>query len=234
MHIEEEFGFSADARARSCLSFFASVVNTATTTFWVVLRLFADPALLVNVRREVQAAMEASEARGPRQPQHRCQGPVHHPGGPSSGRAFASVPTTYPPGLSATIRCWPAGTWAVKIAGGAIHADESVWGDDVADFNPRRFLARDGVHPAAFRGFGGGKTMCPGRHFATNEVLAFAALIVHAFDLSSPDEAPIRVSPKNDRVLPAHVPKLSRRDLQKIVIEPRQEAAVLRRLWVVA
>ncbi|KAI2610292.1 cytochrome P450 [Hypoxylon fragiforme] len=139
----------------------------------------------------------------------------------------------------------------VQIAGGVIHGDRRIWGDDVDEFNPRRFLAdpeaaldpenrhrsREGggggradgggatnknntaYHPAAFRAFGGGKTLCPGRHFAMNEILAFVALVVLRFDMRSPPsgkedkdssnkkkkEKKIEVPKKNDGVLPVHI-----------------------------
>jgi len=126
-----------------------------------------------------------------------------------------------------------AGRWflrkgcVVQIAGGVIHADERIWGGDAGEFNPGRFLGgktkseengngvgnghsngggnSTNVHPAAFRAFGGGKTLCPGRHFATNEILAFVAMIVLTFDIESLDGGPIRVPEKDDGVLPVHI-----------------------------
>ncbi|KAI0157816.1 putative cytochrome P450 [Xylariaceae sp. FL1272] len=62
-----------------------------------------------------------------------------------------------------------------------IHQDGYIWGDDVDGFNPRRFLQRQ--RHACFRPFGGGKTLCPGRHFATNEILAVVATFVSRFDM---------------------------------------------------
>jgi cytochrome P450 len=41
------------------------------------------------------------------------------------------------------------------------------------------------IHPAAFRAFGGGKTLCPGRHFATTEITALVAMLVARFDISA-------------------------------------------------
>ena len=102
----------------------------------------------------------------------------------------------------------------VQIAGGVIHADQSIWGDNVEDFNPGRFLEsrqqsgnakQNQIHPAAFRAFGGGKTLCPGRHFAMNEILSLVALVVLIFDIQAPDGNRIKVPKKNDGVLPVHI-----------------------------
>jgi cytochrome P450 len=119
-----------------------------------------------------------------------------------------------------------AGQWhlkagsVVQIAGGVIHADASIWGADADAFDPARFLklgegnkqSEGKIHPAAFRAFGGGRTLCPGRHFATHEILAFIAMIVLTFDLEAADShsegrepSRIVVPPKEDRVLPVHV-----------------------------
>ncbi|ORY62498.1 uncharacterized protein BCR38DRAFT_467111 [Pseudomassariella vexata] len=66
----------------------------------------------------------------------------------------------------------------------------------------RYFLA---IHPAAFRASGGGKTLCPGRHYAMNEILALVVLVVLLFDMESPDGGGIEVPKKNNAVLPVHV-----------------------------
>lgn len=242
VRIEEEYGFGSEMIARSCLSFFfATVVNTTTTTFWVVLRLFADGALLNTVRREIGDAMGTNQKQTA-------------PGCLSIGvlkNECATLLAVFRESLrigseNFSVRLIKEDTLladryllkkgsVVQIAGGVIHADRSIWGDDVDEFNPQRFLTQKAgsVHPAAFRGFGGGKTMCPGRHFATNEILSLAALIVHAFDVSSPDGGPIRVPPKNDRVVPVHVLEPTSRGSPKVVIKPREEAKVLRGLKVV-
>jgi cytochrome P450 len=120
----------------------------------------------------------------------------------------------------------------VQISGAALHADPRVWGADDASFDPQRFLrglntvaagpasaedaaggsggAREGkkgaatraVHPAAFRAFGGGATLCPGRHLAAAEVLAWTAGVLLAYDVERVDDGDVD---KEDGVLPVHV-----------------------------
>lgn len=66
------------------------------------------------------------------------------------------------------------------------HTDASVWGPTVGTFDHRRFLQGSGekrINRAAFRSFGGGSVLCPGRHFVSTEVLSFAALLLLRFDL---------------------------------------------------
>ncbi|KAK8115386.1 hypothetical protein PG999_007455 [Apiospora kogelbergensis] len=70
------------------------------------------------------------------------------------------------------------------------HRQRSIWGENVDEFDHNRFLPDESNrgpkrrrNPVAFRGFGGGATLCPGRHFAATEVLAFVALAILRFDI---------------------------------------------------
>ncbi|KAK8919664.1 Protopine 6-monooxygenase [Metarhizium anisopliae] len=191
VRLEEQYGMNKQMIARSALSFiFASIVNTTTATFWMVLRLFANKKLLSIARREVAEALNASTER--------------------EGSKRLSI-----------------GILKNSLSGEMMRMK----------FNPQRFLApkaqSGGIHPAAFRGFGGGKTLCPGRRFATNEILLFAALIVHGVDMSSPDGRDIRVPRKNDRVMPVHILEPYPRDRPKVLFRLRDEMKSLRDLTIV-
>ncbi|KAH6610623.1 cytochrome p450 [Trichoderma cornu-damae] len=243
--IEKEYGMSADMTARSALSFlFAGIVNTTTTTFWVVLRIFADEKLLAQVRQEVRQALELSSQRTGRD--SFSIGVVKE--------TCATLSAVYRESLRVgsenfSVRMIKEDTMladryflkkgaVVQISGGIIHANSAIWGQDVGEFNPHRFLKEkskgDGFHPAAFRGFGGGKTLCPGRDFATNEILMFVAMIIHGVDLVAPEGGNITVPAKNDRVMPVHVLEPKVNDCPRVIIRPRaEEAETLRRLKVV-
>lgn len=74
----------------------------------------------------------------------------------------------------------------VMISARAQHSNPDVWGADVHEFHHRRFLKQVSgkrFNPVAFRGFGGGTTLCPGRHFATVEILMLAAMLLLRFDV---------------------------------------------------
>ena len=73
---------------------------------------------------------------------------------------------------------------AVLVPAIVFHTDPTIWGPDSASFQPDRFN-RDvrGPPPAAFRWFGGGQSLCPGRHLATTGILAMAAMMAMRYDL---------------------------------------------------
>ncbi|KAI0844455.1 cytochrome P450 [Daldinia vernicosa] len=230
-----EHGWAMPAIAREELSFlFAGIVNATTSTFWILLHLYADPALLATVRQEIESVLSARTDKPP-----------------SYNLRITDLRDKCPVLVAVYRECLRLGSntystrvvkedhllanqyflkknAVVQIAGGVIHADQRIWGADVLDFNPKRFLDKtnsnsdaetlnpsvsskprqkqnNAFHPAAFRAFGGGKTLCPGRHFAMNEILAFVALVVLQFDMKPARGGKIEVPPKNDGVLPVHI-----------------------------
>ncbi|KAL7932692.1 cytochrome P450 [Trichoderma chlorosporum] len=241
--IEKEYGMSLDMTARSALSFlFAGIVNATTTTFWVVLRIFADQQLLNKVRREILEALKLSKqysgsdslSIGVVKETCRTLVAVYRESLRVGSENF-SVRMIKEDTMLADRYFLKKGA-VVQISGGAIHARSTIWGQDVDEFNPDRFLKEkgksDGFHPAAFRGFGGGKTLCPGRDFATNEILMFAAMIIHAVDITAPGGGRIVVPEKDDRIMPVHI--LEPLTNPKVIIKPRvEEAEMLRRLKAV-
>lgn len=96
----------------------------------------------------------------------------------------------------------------VQIAGNVIHF-KPLWGSDAFSFNAKRFMSphtqsrnhegstksqdpaatfrdADGKpHSSAFRSFGGGNNVCPGRYFAQTEILGLVSLFVAGFDISN-------------------------------------------------
>lgn len=77
----------------------------------------------------------------------------------------------------------------VQMPMAVMHSDPSIWGPDAQEFRPRRFLKQNAAGNeskaalTAYRPFGGGASMCPGRHFATLQVLAWTAYMILRFDI---------------------------------------------------
>ena len=64
-----------------------------------------------------------------------------------------------------------------------LHFDEAVFGPQVREFCPERFLDKDTARSPSFKPFGGGITYCSGRFIAKREVLAFVAVALHRYDV---------------------------------------------------
>ena len=109
----------------------------------------------------------------------------------------------------------------IQIASNVIHA-RPFWGDDAAAFNPRRFMStsekarneagsgkppdpaapfrrEDGrIYSSAFRSFGGGNNICPGRHFAQTEILGLVSLFVAGFEIQGVGTSGYKMPPHED------------------------------------
>ncbi|KAI1323152.1 putative cytochrome P450 [Xylariaceae sp. FL0255] len=174
----------------------AVLVNTAPAAFWCLLLIHSTPDLLGEIRIEVDACIK-SEAKADKDIKF---------------LDITALKDSCPLLLSTyqeVLRYRSVGTsvrevmedtyldqWLLKkgamllVPSRIIHQDSSIWGEDVEDFNPRRFLNRR--RDASFLAFGGGKALCPGRHFATNEILAIVAPFISRFDMK-PVEASWRL-----------------------------------------
>ena len=81
----------------------------------------------------------------------------------------------------------------VQMPMAVMHSDPLAWGTDVKEFQPRRFLklsnsAKDSkTSSTAYRPFGGGASLCPGRHFVTLEAMALTASFILKFDVTPVD-----------------------------------------------
>jgi len=248
-------GFTLREAARSEVSFlFAGIVNTATTTFWVVLHLFVRADLLRYVRAELLAGAVTELDMGGGKPTRLLDQEALKTNCPTLMSVFRESLRVGSDFYSTRLvktdtllsgRYFLAKDSVVQIAGGVIHSDAGIWGPSADEFDPVRFLKLQkqassasasetatqnntessssssssssgskekdkvkGVHPAAFRAFGGGKTLCPGRHFATHEILAFVAMIVLTVDLEAEGggkEKKLVVPEKEDGVMPVHI-----------------------------
>lgn len=227
IRIARSHGFSIDGIARSELSFlFAGIVNTATTTFWMLTRIFADHELLYTVREELAGVTDPMDDSNKRtrhfslkQLSKACpmlnaiyKEVLRMGSNNFSTRLVKGNTVLTAAGVQGEV--WLGKGGIVQIAGGVMHGNPTIWGADVGAFNPARHLkviSKDNetllrASPAAFRAFGGGRTMCPGRHFATGEILSLVASVVMRFDMEGLNEdRQIKVPEVDDYILPIHI-----------------------------
>jgi cytochrome P450 len=174
VEISIKHGWKIDQLARAELSFlFAGIVNTAITSFWVILYIVARPHLLHEIRAEILAAFGSAMSGVAPQTvdaeKIRNECPI-----------FMSIfrETLRVGSENSSTRIVMADTMladqyflkkdsVLQVVGGAMHVDQRIWGPDAGSFDPYRFMEenvkkRDKIHPAAYRAFGGGATLCPG------------------------------------------------------------------------
>ncbi|XXG98980.1 hypothetical protein Hte_005313 [Hypoxylon texense] len=167
----------------------AVISNTLPSTFWMIYHIFSDPVVLEDIRTELFAhvkevdgvcTIDLADVKG---------------SSPILLSTFKEMFRYNGVGVSARFamddymldnRYLIKKGSTVLIPARVQHTVPSVWGETVDEFNHKRFIRRPGIKPPtpiAFRGFGGGTTLCPGRHFVTTEVLMFSALMALRFDI---------------------------------------------------
>lgn len=217
---------------------FNNVANTIPTAFWVIYRIFSDPDTLEECRREVKQAVRPGA-------NDKTSASVL-----DLGLVLNSCPTllsTYHEvfrfhGMANSVRvvhedCTLQGSDSsgptyhlrkgglVMMSARAQHSNPDAWGPDVDEFRHDRFLKQQGrprPNPVAFRGFGGGTTLCPGRRFATGEILLLAAMLLLRFDVHPADGE--WVDPATEKSSQAEAVEQPDDDIE-IVLAPRHEVA---------
>lgn len=173
--------------------FSAFILNTVPTAFWTIGRIVENRVLLVGIRAELSEVIGPMQSPTAGKPTLTVDASVIRERCPLLMSAFNEVLRYVGSSLSTLVvheDIWidddryllRKGSW-VQIPATAVHADPEIWGQDAARFNPERFLKPFKVHPAASRTFGGGSTLCPGRHLATDEILALTAMLLYTFDV---------------------------------------------------
>lgn len=177
----------------------AFVINTVPVTFWAITHIVADPIRLGNIRKELEdfMAQHPPQTSGHAKPlvSTLFEARLLHQNCPIFVSTIDEVLRYVSSSTSTMIvqqDCLIDGRYnltkgaLVQISAAAIHSDPASWGPNASEFNPQRFLKGDNthVHPSANRTFGGGNTLCPGRHLAQHEVMAIVASILLRFDLS--------------------------------------------------
>jgi hypothetical protein len=173
----------------------AILVNTFPSVYWMLLMVHIVPGLLTDLRAEMDAALLVDSAEK------------------KVTIDITAVKNQCPLLLSAlkeSLRFRGMGTAVREVVEdtdldgyllkkGALlqvpiqvaHSDQAFWGADAESFNPRRFLkdvssgkgSKKVPDDTGYRSFGSGKHLCPGRFFATNEILAVVALFMSRYEM---------------------------------------------------
>jgi cytochrome P450 len=193
---------------------YTAITNTIPGSFWFLSYIVSCPSLLSEIRTEVSQIMTRKSVDGVDTMEMDITGfqkkcPLLCSAWEETLRlvnSFSSVRMVVKDTMFADKYFLKAGS-VVQMPSGVTHNSPEIWGEDAATFNPRRFIRSDGKQDLATREkrkvqtqgyfpFGGGKHLCPGRHFAFTEVMGFVATLVYGFDFSMADGSGTLKMPK--------------------------------------
>ena len=176
------------------------LVNTVPAILWMLHHILSDPELLHDLRSEL-LANTAVESHGS---EYECKEvrlslTALKDSCPLLNSTLSEVLRYHSTSLSARIvtkdtfldsqYLLKAGS-LIQIPAAVLHKDPHEWGPEATHFHAARFSLPTYApkkSTAAFRAFGGGSALCPGRRFATMEVLMFVSIFLLQFDAEPVD-----------------------------------------------
>jgi cytochrome P450 len=224
--INKKWGLPIDDAADHELGMmFVSVTNAIPTLFWMIFYVFHDPQLVADLQKELLETMEEREdAMGQRE----CIFNIT-----KFSTACPLLVSTYQEVMRVTNRQLgtrtvledtylsytpvgeAAGTPITYLLKKGVHIQmpskvtsyaSATWGTNAHIFDPRRFITskeKERKQKKSFTPFGGGKHLCPGRHFAYAEILGTTAALVLGFEILTPEGGRVTVPPINDSLVEA-------------------------------
>ena len=175
-----------------CVNGIAILANTVPTAFWTLYHVFSSPTILTTVREQASALLDV-KYDGDRLVRTIDLGKINE------------VPILFSI-LQESLRYRTSGAGSrllledvmledryllkkgsfLIIPSHEMHFNTEAWGETVQDFDTQRFLKPNArkIHSGAFRGFGGGANLCPGKYFAMREVVAMVAMFALRYDMA--------------------------------------------------
>lgn len=171
----------------------ALLSSGSITAIWFILHIFSDTAILSAVRKEILANLTTKEAQGKTSVitvdlgKTKAKCPILMSVLQETMRYHSTIMSAKTVQEDVVL----SDTYFLKkgsllmIPGPVVHHDSAIWGANVGNFDHHRFLdtKKKTISTSSFRPFGSGSTMCPGRHFSTNAILAMVAMVVLQFDV---------------------------------------------------
>jgi cytochrome P450 len=191
-------GFTSDDIASFDIGLMlASTMNSIPAVFWLLTNIYSSPSLLASLRTELAPIFTVNEGKAT-----------------LSVSALNTKCPLLVSTWQETLRLTDATVSArmvtedtlldnqyflkkgafIQLACGPMHTSPSIWGSSSTSFVPSRFtpssvatLSKDEKkqRKAGYAPFGGGVVLCPGRYFATTEILGVVATMVMGYEITS-------------------------------------------------
>lgn len=206
--INRNWNLDFDSCAATELSLlYGSTANAIPTLYWMVTYIFHDQKLLSALREEVKPVVEVGEGQcvidvakmSETCPllkstyQETLRMVSRHPGARIVEEDTVLTFAVPEKGTKASYELKKGSV--VQMPAGLMHRSEDFWGADASKFDGWRFLAMESGSAAdkaearsrkmAYIPLGGGKHLCPGRHFSFTEILGIATAMISGFELMS-------------------------------------------------
>ena len=176
-----------------------ATVNTVPSLFWTIAHVFAHPELVAAIRNEALPLVKFAPASTKGEQEAHFPIKLLDSACPLLLSSYQEVTRLANKAMSTrhvmqdTLLTDAHGREYLVQAGSTVvmpasaHSAPNVWGPDVGEFKPQRFLdwsekaARD--RHAAYMPFGGGKHLCPGRNLAKAEILGLVVALTLGFEM---------------------------------------------------
>lgn len=168
--------------------------NTVPSTFWTLFDIYSRPSLLLELREEIRQTSLVIE---PDTGLHVVDLASIRDSCHLLVSSFQETLRLRSNGAPTRVVCKDIllnDQWLLKegsilqMPAPTINRQPVAWGEATSDFNPRRFMKdtsqRDVKRATAFMSFGASPNICPGRHFASGEILALAAMMILRYDIT--------------------------------------------------
>ncbi|KAK2602397.1 hypothetical protein N8I77_008932 [Diaporthe amygdali] len=206
----------------------ASLTNSMASAFWMVYHIFSDPTVLKECREEVEQLVQVTKdgtcAVDLTKVKSSC--PILLSTGQETLRYShigIAARTVMEDTMLANQYLLKKGATVMTVTP-VQHTEEALWGPTVSSFDHHRFLREPGrkrTNPVAFRAFGGGTVLCPGRHFVSTEVMSFTALLLLRFDLRPATQDGKWAKPRKNFPMTSSMP--TPKDEVQVEIVPRDK-----------
>jgi cytochrome P450 len=187
MHeINKGHGLSTEEAAKMEMATSLAMLSSGSvTTFWLLFHILSDRSLTAIIREELEAITEETESE--------IVKTVNLSRVNETLRYHSTVINIKQVQHDTTLD----GQYLLKkngivmIPGQSVHHNKDIWGPSAGTFDHLRFLSsgskKNLSSTSAFRPFGAGVTMCPGRHFSTNVILSLVVMVLLKFDVEPMD-----------------------------------------------
>ncbi|KAK2873642.1 hypothetical protein FQN49_002214 [Arthroderma sp. PD_2] len=209
--------------------------NTVPSTFWTIFDIFSRPDLLAKLREEVweNAVHVSVDSDG---------NTVHTVDLADIRNKCTLLIATFQEVLRLRSRGAPTRTVLedveinnqyilkkgsmLQMPAQFINREESTWGSNVAEFNPQRFIDGKGnrPRPTGYMSWGTSPNMCPGRHFASGEILSTVAMLIMRYDIT-PIDGRWRCSGSSKTAIAASMEPVGEKFMVKVSAREGQDAA---------